>query len=399
MLHEAMREGVLAAAAAAGLMLGCSSASEAAPAPLETTATLAADVGGTQPGPAEPAPEQRPAEAAAPAPIDFGSAIEASAEGEVCAAVAGESELRRVYLAFALDVSASMGSNETLFNLKWQPVIQASQAFFSEADSAGLSASLTFFPGENSATVCSDAAYGVPSVPQTLLPSSAFSNAISALGLTANGRWRTSTPSLAAFNGTAASLAAIADVSPRALRAVVLVTDGVPQGCSADGNDLPRLVEAVRASGILTFVVGVGNPPSSGAVDNLANLNAVAEAGGTDHAFIVETGDAARTEADFKAVIDGIRGLSIPCNIEIPLPPAGAQFIPERINLTYASAGGAAVALRYDPECRSENSWHYDDPDAPVTIVLCEDTCGAAQRDVSARLSIEFGCERRNVIR
>ena len=43
-------------------------------------------------------------------------------------------------------------------------------------------------------------------------------------------------------------------------------------------------------SGIMTFVVGVANPPGDNAGDNLANLNVIAEAGGTESAFIVATG-------------------------------------------------------------------------------------------------------------
>jgi von Willebrand factor type A domain len=407
MRHEASKDVNLSAAAALGLLLSCGSGAggeSEATSPLQPrdTAAEVSPASGETASDAKPAaaPEAAPAtEAFTPGAVDFGDAAEPSKEVEVCAAVVGESELRRVYLAFALDVSGSMGSDAERFRLKWQPVIQASEAFFSEQDSAGLSASLTFFPSENGATRCSDASYMVPSVPQTLLPSAEFSNAITALALTPTSNWRTSTPTLAAFNGTAAGLGAIADPSPLALRAIVLVTDGVPQGCGADGSELPLLVDAVRNSGILTFVVGVGNPPSSGLVDNLANLNGIAEAGGTGQAFIVQTGDAAQTEADFKAVIDGIRGLSVACNIEIPLPPAGAQFVPERINVTYRSAGATDVALSYDAECRSTNSWRYDNPDAPQNIVLCDDTCGTAQRDVSAKLSVEFGCERRNVIR
>jgi von Willebrand factor type A domain len=338
------------------------------------------------------------AEGLSPALADFGGAVDPSNEGEVCAAVSGESELRRLYLAFALDVSASMGSDEQRFRLKWQPVVQASEAFFSEAESAGVSASLTFFPGENAAARCSDAAYTLPSVPRTLLPSNVFSQAITGLALTPGGNWRTSTPTSAAFGGIAASLASGAQLDPGALSAIVLVTDGVPQGCSSNDNDLQLLVDAVRNSGVLTFVVGVGNPAAAGPADNLANLNLIAEAGGTSQAFIIETGNAAQTEADFKAVVDSIRGVALPCAIEIPLPPAGAQFIPERINVSYL-VGGRSVALSHDPECRSPGSWRYDDPSAPDSIVLCDDTCGTARQEVSARISIEFGCERRNVIR
>jgi hypothetical protein len=356
--------------------------------------------------------EQGPAPMLGPPPetpsagiIDFGVSDEPTNEVEVvCAAQSAASELRQVYLAFALDVSASMGQGAQRFDLKWLPVITAAEAFFSEPESAAISASLTFFPAQNNNLRCDAASYLVPDVPQTLLPSDVFTNAITALNRTpAIQSWSmdTATPTLAVFNGTVESLNAIDDPSLNVTRAVVLVTDGVPQGCQQGNvNNVAVVAEAVRASGMRTFVVGVANPPGLDGGENLDNLNIIAEAGGTERAFIVQTGDPAQTEAEFKAVIDDIRGVSVSCNIEIPLPPTGTEFIPEKVNVKYSGSGGeVAIDLSYDPGCTTPNTWRYDDPSAPETIVLCGDTCGTVQRDVTASLNVEFGCERRGVPR
>jgi hypothetical protein len=336
---------------------------------------------------------------------NFGVSDEQTNEVQVvCAAQSAASELRRVYLAFAFDVSGSMGNTRQTFDLKWQPVVEATKGFFAEPDSASISASLTFFPGPNQGTRCTDAAYLVPDVPQTPLPSPAFAAAIDGLNLTADAQWRTSTPTLAAFNGVAASLLSIGDTSPNATYAVVMVTDGVPQQC-ANSNDIQLVADAVQSSGLRTFVVGVGNPPGNGngngdaAGDNLDNLDVIARAGGTESAFIIETGDPGRTQADFKAVIDGIRGIALACSIEIPLPPSGAEFVPEKVNVTYGSAASGEVRLAYDETCQSESGWRYDDPLAPSTIVLCSDACSTVQGDASAKLAIEFGCERSGIVR
>ena len=335
------------------------------------------------------------------AEIDFGVSDAPTTEIEVaCAAQSAASELRQVYLAFAFDVSASMGGNNELrFNTKWVPVVAASRAFFAEPESAALSASVTFFPDADEDTRCTDAAYLMPDVPPTLLPTAAFSTAIDALGYTlGSNTWRSSTPTLAAFNGTVASLRAATHTSSNATSALVMVTDGVPAGC--DGvDDIQLVVDAVRNSGVKTFVVGVNNPPGDNAGDNLANLNVIAEAGGTGQAFIVATGDPTQTEADFKAVIDEIRGVAVSCNIEIPLPPAGSVFIPEQVNVTYGSGGSADIRLAYDPDCSVPDTWRYDDPQDPATIVLCSDACARAKREVNARLEVEFGCMRRGVPR
>jgi von Willebrand factor type A domain len=331
--------------------------------------------------------------------VDFGLSDEPGS-APVCASHSAASELRRVYLAFAFDVSASMGGdNQTRYETKWLPVVAASEAFFAEPESAAISASLTFFPAASQDVRCTDAAYQMPDVPQTPLPSPAFADAIGGLRYSlGSNTWRSSTPSLAAFNGTAASLLATTDASPGVTRAVVFVTDGVPQGCNG-ANDVQLVADAVRNSGVTTFVVGVANPPGDNSGDNLANLDVIAAAGGTERAFIVATGDPTQTEADFKTVIDRIRGSALPCNMEIPLPPAGSTFIPDQVSVTYGTADGQEVALDYDADCALPGSWRYDDPVDPATIELCGDVCGQVRRDASARLTIEFACESRIQLR
>lgn len=335
----------------------------------------------------------------ASAPLDFGLS---DAEGDdlevVCAARAAASELRRVSLAFVFDVSGSMGGNDrNRFETKWLPVVAASEAFFSATDAAALSASLTFFPKQGANVRCQSQAYEVPEVAEQALPSAAFAGAIDGLGYTlGSSNWRSTTPTLAAFTGVANAVHAAADGTTA--RAIVMVTDGVPQGC--DGADDVQLVaEAVRSAAIQTFVVGVANPPGDDAGDNLANLNVIAEAGGTGQAFIVATGDPAQTEAEFRSVIDGIRGIALSCNVEIPVPPSGSAFLPDQVNVVYETGNGPPAPLSYDPACSAPDTWRYDDVAAPSTIVLCSATCDRVQRDVSARLTVEFGCERRGLPR
>lgn len=336
----------------------------------------------------------------ASAPLDFGLSDSELDDGEVvCAARSAASELRRVSLAFVFDVSGSMGGNDrNRFETKWLPVVAASEAFFAATNAAALSASLTFFPKQGADVRCRSQAYEVPEVAEQALPSAAFAAAIRGLGYTlGSSNWRSTTPTLAAFTGVASAVRA-ADDGTTTARAIVMVTDGVPQGC--DGADDVQLVaEAVRDAAIQTFVVGVANPPGDDAGDNLANLNVIAEAGGTGQAFIVSTGDPARTEAEFRSVIDGIRGIALSCNVEIPLPPAGSAFLPDQVNVVYATGSGPPTPLSYDPACSAPDTWRYDDVAAPATIVLCTETCDRVQRDVSARLTVEFGCERRGLPR
>jgi hypothetical protein len=330
--------------------------------------------------------------------VDFGVSDAPTDDVEVvCAAQSAASELRRVALAFLFDVSASMGSNDRMrFDTKWVPVVAATEAFFAETDAAALSASLTFFPRAERATRCTPEAYLVPDVSETALPSPLFAEAIGGLDYRfGSNNWRTSTPTLAAYSGLVASLGSAPSDT---LRAIVMVTDGVPEQCQG-ANDIQLVADAVRNSGIQTFVIGVANPPGDAMPNNLPNLDLVAQAGGTDHAFIIATGNPAQTQAEFKAVIDDIRGISLACNMEIPLPPVGTVFVPEQVNVIYGSDTANGLRLSYDPDCSVPDAWHYDDAANPSSIVLCGESCQRAQRDASATLRVEFGCERQGLPR
>jgi hypothetical protein len=125
----------------------------------------------------------------------------------------------------------------------------------------------------------------------------------------------------------------------------------------------------------------------------------VAQAGGTERAFIIATGNPAQTQAEFKAVIDDIRGISLACNMEIPLPPVGTVFVPEQVNVIYGSGTDSELRLSYDPTCSVPDAWHYDDAANPSSIILCNESCQRAQREVSATLKVEFGCERQGLPR
>lgn len=331
--------------------------------------------------------------------VDFGVSDAPTNEVEVvCAAQSAASELRQVSLAFLFDVSASMGSNNRQrFDTKWVPVVAATEAFFAEEDAAAISASLTFFPRESAATRCTSEAYLQPDVAETALPSPLFSEAIRGLGYGfGTSNWRMSTPTLAAYSGMVASLTSTPQDT---LRAIVMVTDGVPEQCTG-ANDIQLVADAVRGSGIQTFVIGVANPPGDNGGNNLANLDVVAQAGGTERAFIIATGNPAQTQAEFKRVIDDIRGISLACNMQIPLPPAGTVFVPEQVNVIYGNGGDdPGMRLTYDPGCAVPDAWRYDDPASPTTIVLCSQSCERAQREVAASLTVEFGCERQGVPR
>lgn len=307
-----------------------------------------------------------------------------------CAAKTVKASLRTAYLAFALDVSASMGALDYPWHdpvLKWDPVVAATESFFADEASNGIFASLTFFPDE--ANKCVAGSYATPDVPMTLLPSHAFAAAIAAT------EFRGGTPTLAVLRGTFEFLEDLAESSASdGVSALVLVTDGYPQGCNDSDNAISAVVAEVskRAPTIPTYVVGISNPPIQGAPDTVSDLNAIALAGGTSHAFIIETGTPESTKEDFLQVVNGIRGNSISCEIPIPPPPEGQVFDRSKVSVSYTS-GADTSPFAYDSDCLDDDGWHYDDPESPVSIVLCPDTCKRVSADPEASINVQFGCE------
>ena len=329
-----------------------------------------------------------------------GSEVDA---GAACTRTASaETALAPVHLAFAFDVSGSMGKLDKPYydpKLKWEPVVAAAKAFFTDPLSANLFASLVFFPIDGGDSKrCSAANYVDPVVPMTALPSDAFGKAIDAVTPKSMSDWLGGTPTLAVIEGTDQFIEPLAKDDPGSKYAIVLVTDGYPEGCSSNDNKIATVVARIQsiAKTLPTYVIGISNPPPG--PDTVTNLDSFAVAGGTDHAFLIQTGDPTATVQAFRDAVSSIRKAQLSCDFEIPPPPAGQMFDPARANVTYTS-GSDEHALDYDDSCKSDSAWRFDDAAAPKRMVLCDATCTAVRADPKAAIRVDFGCARRDVIR
>lgn len=324
-----------------------------------------------------------------------------SSTAEACASETTSAELEPVILAFAFDVSGSMGKGDEPYHdrsLKWDPVVAATKAFFADPDSAGLSASLTFFPIDSD-DKCEGSSYAEPVVPLTALPSPAFAQAIDDETPESEDDWIGGTPTWPVLEGTRGFLESSIAAHPEARHAIVLVTDGHPQSCDDELDDIEAVADYVAtfADTIPTYVIGVANPATEEEPDPpdvVTNLHLIAEHGNTGTAFLIDTGNAAQTAADFASAIDAIRGNSLSCTLTIPAPPSGQVLDTELVNVTY-DGGSGPVALVYSEDCSLPDAWHYDDAANPSTILLCDTTCTTVLADVTARIDVEFGCVRR----
>jgi hypothetical protein len=347
------------------------------------------------------------ADGTAPAnPLDegSGSAPAAGSDGgpsgesaTTCAKVTNKVDLLPVHLAFAFDVSGSMGKGDKPWHdqqLKWDPVVLATRTFFSAESSRGLFASLTFFPADGDEDErCEADAYQMPHVPRTALPSPAFGSALDDITPEDSDDWRGGTPTAFALAGTREYIVRESQRQP-ARYAIVLVTDGSPAGCDDDSDTIEAAVAETKtalAQGISTYVIGVKNPPIDDAPDTVANLTEIAKAGNTPMAYIIDTGDATKTADTFGAAIAKIREFSVSCTLAIPESRL-ATFDKRKVVVSYQS-GARSTALSYDAACGKADTWHYDDETDPKQIVLCDDTCKTVQADREAQVQVEFACE------
>jgi hypothetical protein len=332
------------------------------------------------------------------------SSVAPSSEPSACATVTNGVELQPVHLAFAFDVSGSMGAGDKAWHdktLKWDPVVKATNAFFAAPSSAGITASLTFFPSASKSTTtkCSASEYTTPDVAMTMLPSPLFSAAITKVTPATKLDWRGGTPTVAVMHGSATFVESYRKTHEGGRYAVVLVTDGYPEGCTGadDINLVANEAKKALANDQQTFVIGVANPKLPGAPDTVSNLHQIAAAGGTKEAVLIATEDPAATASAFGAAIDLIRKAAISCSVAIPSTESGADF-DKRAVIVHYDSGTKSTQLSYDTSCSGSNGWHYDNVDAPTQIELCKSACDTVRADSNAKLSVDFACEQTIVI-
>lgn len=167
---------------------------------------------------------------------------------------------------------------------------------------------------------------------------------------------------------------------------VVFVTDGDPQSCDTDLNNINALAASGKANGILTYVIGVGN--------SLVALNGIAAAGGTGQAFLVDAN--ANANQEFLDAMNAIRGTALACSYKIPVPATGMPDY-ESVNVQYTPSDGSMPVIF--PKVIDKSScpaggdgWYYDNNKTPTQIVLCDSTCSKVKMDEKGQVDIVLGC-------
>jgi hypothetical protein len=296
-------------------------------------------------------------------------------------------------LYFMMDKSSSMSMfdhGQTVS--RYTAVSRAMKTFINSPKSLGLGAGIAFFPRADSFgdALCSAGDYAFPVVPVGIIPDvvTAISTGISAQVLAAG------TPTTPALQG--AHIYARTRAQSGRMAAVVIVTDGQPRQCSSTIESTAAV--ATQASGgtpsIKTYVLGVG--PS------LSALNAIADAGGTGHAYLVESGG----DAELTAALDAIRTSALSCAYVIPeRGRTTAEMGPAKVT-TRTGRDGEPVMIGQVPSadaCGNSAGWYYERPPivsggppedtAPTRVSLCPASCDSLVKASGSHLDVVLGCE------
>jgi hypothetical protein len=266
---------------------------------------------------------------------------------------------------------------------KWDAVKQALTSFVQSPAATGLGVGLGFFPPV-AGNACTPATYATPAVGIAGLPP-ASAALITTLNAAMPGG---NTPTRPALDGAILYARAWEMMMTRRV-AIALATDGEPNQCNSTVPAVSASAAAAAATGIFTFVVGVG--PS------LQNLNAIAQAGGTNTAYLVETAGVDQLIAAFKSIQQ--QAAKLACSFSIPPSPTGQMLDPAAVNVRFTATGNPAnaVTLGQVPGGRSQcgpmGGWYLDNPAAPTSISLCDASCQLVNTAPDGVISLVFGCK------
>jgi hypothetical protein len=205
------------------------------------------------------------------------------------------------------------------------------------------------------------------------------------------------TPTGPALRGALSHAGNWAANHPEDVVIAVLATDGLPSEC--DPQDIAQ-VAAIAADGLAgspsvrTFVIGVFARADT---ESPANLDAIARAGGTTSALLVDaTGD---VTTQFTAALDAIRGAVISCEFQLPASSGGQMLDLDRVNVEIANDAEVTQLVYVESQagCSAASGWHYDVvPSAgsrPQKNVLCPSVCDSLHARAGARVNLQIGCQ------
>lgn len=320
-----------------------------------------------------------------------------------CASVSRQSNKAVVALLFVVDVSGSMyctvpeedpsnpctghdsDPDQGASSWRWAEMVPALKGFFSSPSSAGMWAGINFFSGDVS---CDAGTYAQsdPEIAELPAAAQAISDAVDAQDPSGQ------TPTVPSLEGAVEHATRWENAHPDHQVVIVHATDGYPQGCG-NGNDIGSAIQVAADAyqgnpSIRTYVLGVG--------PNLDDLDRIANSGGTNQAFHIDTSSSTVSE-DLAAAFDAIRSdVSVECTYTLPAPPAGQTLDLMAVNVNYTNGSGNETLIGFNADQDCTEGWQYASNN--TQIVLCGTTCDTVKGDAGAQIDVEFGCSTVNVV-
>jgi hypothetical protein len=181
------------------------------------------------------------------------------------------------------------------------------------------------------------------------------------------------TPTAAAVNAARMYFESLKDGNDKV---ILLATDGEPNcknGKASSDDDMPATIDAVAAAaaeGFPVFVVGIGPTQA------LANLDALAQVGGTGHFY---PADSAQSLAESLATISKI--VSTTCEFQTPMAPPDDSKVYVYVDKTLIKQATAST----------DDGWLFGATSS--TIVLTGSYCESLLAGAPSTVQIIFGCK------
>jgi hypothetical protein len=297
-----------------------------------------------------------------------------------CASTSAQAELLPLDIIVLLDRSGSMSGT------KWNGSTNALITFVNDAASAGLNVGIQYFPAANlmGLSSCDYTLYQNLAVPVGELPMNAPALVTSINNEDPLGG---DTPMYGALKGTLFNATAYQDANPTHKVIVVFASDGDPNDCPGNQNDIPVIAglaaSALNYNGVQTYVIAIQG-------SSLASLNQIAAAGGTMAAYDVTSDVTA-----FSQKMAEIRASALACEFLIPPPPDGQELDIAKVAVKFTPGMGSPSEIPKAEDagdCGQGPGWYYDNNTTPTKIILCPASCNSVQNDVMGNIEVLFGC-------
>jgi hypothetical protein len=276
----------------------------------------------------------------------------------------------------AADDACELPPLPTSHPTRWEAVTTGLSTFVSAPASAGTSVGLAFFPlNAASTTLCDAAAYAMPTV--TIGPLPAIANVITnAIALNMPGG---NTPTVPVLQGALTYTKTYISNTPARNAVVVLVTDGIPNGCNStlDGATMVAAAGFANAPSLRTYVVGLG------ATNNLDPI-ALAGSGGETHYFPAAGNDVATAIAGaLQSIAHETCAFATPMGIDPAL--VNVDVVVDTMETRVGRVGNSAA-------CGALGGWYYDNALKPTRVVLCPASCEPFKSSPNAGVKLLLGC-------